>query len=889
YLRESLRLDGQADVLNVTVCPSCGAQACPDRRCVDCFAADMCRSCAVKWHKYNPLHRIYRHNGDFYEREDQHELGIRIQLVHPPGEVCPTREWSHVKDFAILHTNGIHHLRVDFCSCALGKDIPRPIQLMRRRLWPATVVDPQTATSFEALDDFTRLSLLGRLSAYDYHKAAQAATDGAALKGLADIRQQFMTCIHEFRHIMLFKRAGRGHEPGSIAKTPAGACAVRCPACPNVEMNMEAGWEKNPLQWLFRMCLSLDANFRLSNRLSRSTNKTDPNLNDGKAYLSPSADYREHLKQIEGVDAFAEQPSDCSRFGAINMANNKGGRGLRTTGVAACICRHEMLQPLGVATLRKGERYSTMDYVFNGSVTFARAPCILVTYDIACQWHKRLQERLAKIPEEREIYGGAVKMLGFMTADKAVFCVPKFHLYAHRIICQLGYALGWTDGAGALDGEGPERVWSGTNPAASSLREMGPGTMYDTLDDILGAWNWQKLLLIYLIRVGKALAERMERAVAEGREQAAIFTEFTEALEDEDRSITEKWRRLVKAWEATSSEPPASATAGSSGGDDMKTAAATDCDHEHAEAATTFDFEEQAARAQFLLLGLKIESDRYRIESKRGEDGQTITQATARTQTLNALVRDIERFRSEQERFMPAVYASLTVEERHPDRSTAQTVKLWMPYELPMNDESVPAETRAMAIKLLWASMEDELEDLLHQLRLRGCLNRFKLKNITGQRANTRARTAQDAVDANVKTAAHAYRRHRAAYMALVGPDDQPNGWEKTMRVLEDSDCRGLGDRLIEQIDDLSIDNARQFVASRRDNGQAGGETLYHLPWIWYKAGFSGDNDKKISDELMVEWCKSRARARSWVQEAWILDEEMGRVLRFNESLASIW
>lgn len=46
----------------------------------------------------------------------------------------------------------------------------------------------------------------------------------------------------------------------------------------------------------------MDANFRLSNRLSRSTNATDPNLNDGRAYMAPRMDYQEHIKQMEGSD-----------------------------------------------------------------------------------------------------------------------------------------------------------------------------------------------------------------------------------------------------------------------------------------------------------------------------------------------------------------------------------------------------------------------------------------------------------------------------------------------------------------------------------------------------------------------------------------------------------
>lgn len=51
------------------------------------------------------------------------------------------------------------------------------------------------------------------------------------------------------------------------------------------------------------------------------------------------------------------QPSDCSRFNAIQLVNRKGGKGLRTTGIAGCFCaRHEFIFPLGLAPLYKGER-----------------------------------------------------------------------------------------------------------------------------------------------------------------------------------------------------------------------------------------------------------------------------------------------------------------------------------------------------------------------------------------------------------------------------------------------------------------------------------------------------------------------------------------------------
>ena len=51
------------------------------------------------------------------------------------------------------------------------------------------------------------------------------------------------------------------------------------------------------------------------------------------------------------------QLADCSRFKAQGQANLKGGKGLRTTGVAGVFCaRHEFWQPLGLAPLKKGER-----------------------------------------------------------------------------------------------------------------------------------------------------------------------------------------------------------------------------------------------------------------------------------------------------------------------------------------------------------------------------------------------------------------------------------------------------------------------------------------------------------------------------------------------------
>ena len=134
-----------------------------------------------------------------------------------------------------------------------------------------------------------------------------------------------------------------------------------------------------------------------------------------------------------------------------------------------------------------------MDYVLCGALSFVRAAEVTITYDVVCQYCKNLSDRLSKIRGVRVVWAGAQRFLELARVGAVSYVVPKFHLYAHKIWCQIRLALLWLRGTAVTDGETPERVWSGANPAASSLREMGPGGMNDVMDDMAGSWNWQKV------------------------------------------------------------------------------------------------------------------------------------------------------------------------------------------------------------------------------------------------------------------------------------------------------------------------------------------------------------------------------------------------------------
>ena len=125
-----------------------------------------------------------------------------------------------------------------------------------------------------------------------------------------------------------------------------------------------------------------------------------------------------------------------------------------------------------------------MDYFFFSSVARTELLSLVVSYDIACQWSKKIWQRMASYSNHLEFDVNG--------ATTVVFLVPKFHLPAHIQLCQTMYSFNLTPGVGRMDGEAPERGWSHINPVAMSTREMGPGSRRDTLDDHFSDWNWKK-------------------------------------------------------------------------------------------------------------------------------------------------------------------------------------------------------------------------------------------------------------------------------------------------------------------------------------------------------------------------------------------------------------
>ena len=133
-----------------------------------------------------------------------------------------------------------------------------------------------------------------------------------------------------------------------------------------------------------------------------------------------------------------------------------------------------------------GTSYANMDYLYFSSLRNHAPNMVVTSYDIACQWGRKLQARAAAYPNS--LVGLEFNRLSI------TYLVPKFHLYAHRNDCQINYSFNLTPNVGRTDGESPERGWAAMNPVASSTKEMGPGSRRDTLDDHFGDYNWRKVI-----------------------------------------------------------------------------------------------------------------------------------------------------------------------------------------------------------------------------------------------------------------------------------------------------------------------------------------------------------------------------------------------------------
>ncbi|KAF8156246.1 hypothetical protein BJ912DRAFT_1070627 [Pholiota molesta] len=665
----------------------------------------------------------------------------------------------------------------------------------------------------------------------------------------------------------MLKWAGIQHETNGVAGIQPGQLAVRCPSCPHPGINLLSGWENAPdeMKFLYMMLICMDANFRLKNQLV-SNYSQDPGLGIGWAYMVPRKPYEAYVLS----KASEEDISTCVGFQALSKSNTKSSVGLRYTGTNITVCgRSEMVLPLGVGNLQKGERYPNMDYIFGSTLQFVAIHLVLISYDIMCQWFINLSKRI------NEDWPEHIKPRHNVTFIPAI---PKLHEPMHK-------AVG-------------HEVFRSTLSKVPVIRIANASN--DVLDDHFGFWNWEKYTAM-----GSTLLRRYKAAVRERNLQVEGFRGLTESL---DKDLVTSWEKICTEWDEdkfpkTKKNPYQLDTA-----DVSEVQVRKDLAEEEAkflESGGTFLHATMASA--FIYMGLDLEETQRRIRrlAKSTAVNPTLRRGGDLTEQRNALISRIRAWEQLLPIYVPGLlqyHSDYPPSERR--SSNPEDAAIWLPSRLPEPHRSRICVTGLPAIeeRIRDAQLPDSLENVKRILKIKSRMIAFKNKNIRGQRDGTRSRAVIDRVHDRARYSAEKYREARTAKYALTGPGE----WETKYRVLEDGDVRGyqdpnrlrqrVGRRGVLEDDQLEgptgvlLEDSEEFTlfdeTRRRRDGT--GETRRTLSWIWLTTPSSASDDDK-NDVLRSEWARSRARATRGREEVMILKEEMRRVLAYLEWKATWW
>ncbi|KAG6849154.1 hypothetical protein H0H93_010910 [Arthromyces matolae] len=825
FLSELLRSEGRGE--SPAMC-RCNNTSPANHRCIDCVSGvPTCSQCLLTSHYHSPFHRIEKWNGLFYEKTSLKDIGLRIHLNHPPGETCLLPETCRKDDFVVVDVFQVHEVGINFCGC--DRSVPHPVQLLRARLYPMTVNQPQSAVTFRCLKHFQLLSFESKCSGYEYISTIRRGSTNTGVEKARDRYDEFLRVVRQWRNLTMLKRSGRGHDPQGVSTTTKGQCAVLCPACPHPGINLPPDWNLAPedKRYLYAQFVGIDANFRLK-RKHVSSEARDPSLGGGWAFFVEETEYKEH---ISATWNHKQPKSTCVSHNAVNNPD-KQARGLSATGVGTVDCaRHDFKRPNGVGDLQFGERYSNMDFMFFKSLRDSKIALLFVSYDIL---H----------------LSNTIKHISFL--------VPKFHLPAHIESCNLLYSFNLTKGVGRTDGEAPERGWANINRIAQSTKEMGPGARRDTIDDHFNDLNWKKTT-----QFGEQMLKKIREAAAECREHSLVLEEFNNSVPQDVRDV---WKDQVEAWEADSSlENPYFNASNAPSERDVRLQLAQEVAAGEGSGADSSPSHVHAS--VMIATGLGLEEEQRKLGADIASIGQhpTTSQLSTSLEKSNHLRSKITSWIEVQSLFMAEASRQRFKEapSATPDGTSstkAYDIQLWLPSNLAAKGIIVPQELRMYEWRLRQGQAHDALEEIRRVLRLKSYLYKYKDRFAQGVKANTRSNVVIDKATVNMNRAAERYRVARNAMLTLANSLETPVTWRTTLRDLRSEDLRALSEGLVGDTE------GRRSVS-----------------WIWLQNTDSAqtDEDPRFNDALRIEWCRSRARMMRWSEEVELLQEEMRRILEF--------
>ncbi|KAG1900024.1 uncharacterized protein F5891DRAFT_980638 [Suillus fuscotomentosus] len=374
----------------------------------------------------------------------------------------------------IVDKSGVHTHIVKYCTCPEADTAD--IQLFNMGLFPVSFIEPKTAFTFDVLNDFLLDNLECRTSAMNYYSKLRRMTTSVFPHLVLDRYQELMRVARQWRKLKLLKWNGFSHE------------------------------EKETPSWLYTRSLVMDGNFKAKHL--HATNPIDEvSLMDGHGFMVGDALYKEHLAIAK--DAMQQPPREA-------------------TGIGGCACaRHGCFVPHTMVDFQKGERQMNMDYALCKALKLNAEGIrhILTFYDVNCQYHKHLQDRIANSP--------LLKMHDKLEITPGI---GLWHVHGHQDSCYVRYASNFIQGAARINGEIMETLWVPLNIISPAARGMGTPHRKECLDYQMNDCNFMKM-----IRMSGQIALPKYKEAMKGVADSNMVFERLDESADADK---------VKDWEA---------------------------------------------------------------------------------------------------------------------------------------------------------------------------------------------------------------------------------------------------------------------------------------------------------------------------------------------------
>ncbi|KAJ6522886.1 hypothetical protein B0H19DRAFT_1345812 [Mycena capillaripes] len=738
-------------------------------QCPECGVSDMvCAQCLVKMHPNHRLHHVERWDGLGWVRTSLFKWEHQVHLGHG-GAPCPnasgpstaqpstatkaaTNKTGGGRTTVIVDTNGIHQARIFYCHCGL---VPTEdyLQLLAARLFPATVEIPYTAFTFDVLDNFHVHTLTSKKTALDYYRGLQKLTDGAFPEAVPYRYREFLRVVRVWRHVTIRRRSGQPQEIDKLLPNRRpGSLGVRCPTCLEVGFNVDKALVYSPnfelRRHLYTLFLSSDGNFKLQ-RKRKVDDHDDVALNGGNAYFLEDSKYRQYISEIGPAD----DKCTCSKLKAVRMQNIAKLKSSVISGVVAVQCaRHGFFMPGGMVDLKKGEGYTDTDYALGHALGDAHDQrWIVLTYDVYCQYFKSLTSRFGRwFPS----LTGLIKRLSG--------AVPKMHIRNHVAQCNTQWSTNFTEFLAFLIGKLIEGLWAELNQFAGSTKEMNHGHRHDTLDDGCGQWNWDKV-----IGMGQTLLKMYREACAAVRKRLLPFEQLTAATNPE---LIAKWSTMKKTWEIKDGEYRSPYQA------NLKDGPPTH--HSAYKKLITEELKKSLAQSnpctgktEFISRGLRIEIE-HRWHRTRIPTILKTSVVNKAVEAKASLCKEMTAWRIKQYEMFPGLQSDIWAQSAIP----IEKQKLFLPSSLDKarRKELGMEELVNIESELREGQAHDALADVWIAIKTFNFNVAFKIANIMGQAANTRAQNFLQTLANDRIRAADKYRIARKALLGLGMSDSDP-------------------------------------------------------------------------------------------------------------------